>query len=121
MKEAPSVSCDRRRLVPLALLMSYAAVRKLSHRPEVVASYARVGVPEERLNLLAVTLLAGAAGLLIGLAWAPIGIAASGAVVLYFLVAIAAHIRSRDLENLPTPIVLELLALAATALRAASW
>ena len=105
----------------LSLLMSYAAVRKLSHRPEVVASYARVGVPEERLNLLAVTLLAGAAGLLIGLAWAPIGIAASGAVVLYFLVAIAAHIRSRDLENLPTPIVLELLALAATALRAASW
>jgi hypothetical protein len=105
----------------LALLMSFAAVRKLSHRPEVVASYTRVGVPEERLNLLAVTLLAGAAGLLIGLLWAPLGVAASAAIVVYFLVAIAAHIRSGDLEHLATPIVLELLAIAATASRAASW
>jgi DoxX-like family len=105
----------------LALLMSYAAVRKLSHRPEVVATYARVGVPEERLDLLAATLLAGAAGLLVGLAWAPLGVAAGAAVVAYFLVAIGAHIRSRDLENLPTPVVMELLAVGATALRAASW
>jgi DoxX-like family len=104
----------------LALLMSYAAVRKLSHRPEVVATYTRVGVPEERLDLLAATLLAGAAGLLLGLVWAPLGVAAGAAIVLYFLVAIAAHIRSGDLEHLPTPIVMELLAIGATALRAAS-
>jgi DoxX-like family len=105
----------------LAALMAYAAVRKLSHRPEVVASYARVGVPEERLDLLAATLLAGAAGLLIGLLWAPIGIAAAGAVVVYFLVAIAAHVRSDDLEHVPTPIVMEALALAATVLRVVAW
>jgi hypothetical protein len=104
----------------LALLMSYAAIRKLSHRPEVVATYTRVGVPEERLDLLAATLLAGAAGLLLGLLWAPLGVAAGAAIVLYFLVAIAAHIRSRDLEHLPTPIVMELLAIGATALRATS-
>jgi DoxX-like family len=104
----------------LALLMSYAAIRKLSHRPEVVATYTRVGVPEERLDLLAAALLAGAAGLLIGLLWAPLGVAAGAAIVLYFLVAIAAHIRSRDLEHLPTPIVMELLAIGATALRATS-
>jgi DoxX-like family len=104
----------------LALLMSYAAVRKLSHRPEVVATYTRVGVPEERLDLLAATLLAGAAGLLLGLVWAPLGVTTGAAIVLYFLVAIAAHIRSGDLEHLPTPIVMELLAIGATALRAAS-
>jgi DoxX-like family len=104
----------------LALLMLYAAIRKLSHRPEVVATYTRVGVPEERLDLLAATLLAGAAGLLLGLVWAPLGVAAGAAIVLYFLVAIAAHIRSGDLEHLPTPIVMELLAIGATALRAAS-
>jgi hypothetical protein len=104
----------------LALLMSYAAIRKLSHRPEVVATYTRVGVPEERLDLLAATLLAGAAGLLLGLVWAPLGVAAGTAIALYFLVAIAAHIRSGDLEHLPTPIVMELLAIGATALRAAS-
>jgi DoxX-like family len=105
----------------LSILMSYAAVRKLSHRPEVVATYARVGVPEERLDLLAATLLAGAAGLLVGLAWAPLGVAAGAAVVAYFLVAIAAHIRSGDLEHLPTPIVMELLAVGATTLRAVTW
>lgn len=105
----------------LALLMSYAAVRKLSHRPDVVASYARVGVPEEKLNLLAMTLLAAASGLLVGLAWAPIGVATASAVVVYFLVAIAAHIRSGDLEHLPTPIAMELLAAGAIALRVATW
>jgi hypothetical protein len=104
----------------LAALMAYAAVRKLSHRPEVVASYARVGVPEDRLNLLAATLLAGAAGLLVGLLWAPLGIAAAVAVVVYFLVAIAAHIGSDDLANVPTPVAMETLAVAAAALRIAS-
>jgi DoxX-like family len=104
----------------LAALMSYAAVRKLSHRPEVVASYVRVGVPEERLDLLAATLLAGAAGLLIGLLWAPLGVVAAAAIAIYFLVAIAAHIRSGDLEHLPTPVFMELLAIGATALRAAT-
>jgi hypothetical protein len=105
----------------LAALMTYAAVRKLSHQPEVVASYTRVGVPEERLDLLAATLLAGAAGLLVGLAWAPLGIAVAVAVAVYFLVAIAAHLRSDDLEHLPTPIVMEALAVAAAVLRVASW
>jgi hypothetical protein len=104
----------------LAALLAYAAIRKLSHRPEVVASYERVGVPEERLNLLAITLMAGSAGLLLGLAWKPLGIAAAGAVAVYFLVAISAHIRSRDLAHITTPIAIETLAVAATVLRIAS-
>jgi DoxX-like family len=106
--------------VLLAALMAYAAARKLTHRPEVVASYVRVGVPEERLNILALTLFAGAAGLLLGLLWMPLGIAAAVAVAVYFLVAIAAHIRSGDLEHAPTPVVMEFLALAAAILRSAA-
>jgi uncharacterized membrane protein YphA (DoxX/SURF4 family) len=102
--------------VLLATLMVYAAARKLSHRPDVVATYERVGVPEGRLNVLAATLIAGAAGLLLGLLWRPIGLAAAVATVVYFLVAIAAHIRSRDLANLTTPIVMELLAAGAAVL-----
>ncbi|HEY6638114.1 MAG TPA: DoxX family protein [Solirubrobacterales bacterium] len=102
----------------LAALMSFAAIRKLSHRPEVVAAYTRVGVPEERLNLLAGTLFAGAGGLLLGLFWAPLGIVAGAAVAAYFAVALAAHFRANDLESAPTPMIMELLALTATALRA---
>jgi hypothetical protein len=96
----------------LAALLVFAAVRKLSHRPEVVATYTRVGVPEERLDLLAWILLAGATGLIAGILWPPIGVAAGIGLVVYFLLAIAAHVRADDARNLPAPVVMELLAVA---------
>jgi DoxX-like family len=104
----------------LASLLAFAAVRKLSHRPEVVASYTRVGVPEDKLNYLALILLAGAAGLIVGLFWGPLGVAAAAGLVVYFLLAIGAHIRASDAANLPTPLAIELLAGAALVLRAGS-
>jgi hypothetical protein len=103
----------------LAALLAFSAIRKLSHRPEVVQAYLRAGVPEDKLDYLAVTLLAGAAGLLAGLLWAPLGVAAALALVVYFLVAMAFHIRAGDAEHLPTPLVMALLAAAALALRLA--
>jgi DoxX-like family len=106
--------------VVLAALLAFAAVRKLSHREEVVQSYERVGVPREKLDYLAWILLAGAAGLLLGLFWAPLGIAAAIGVVVYFVLAVAAHIRHHDERNLPTPIAIEALAIAALTLRVAS-
>ena len=102
----------------LAALLCYAAARKLSHRPEVVASYARVGVPEDRLNLLAGLLLMGAAGLVLGLFRPRIGLAASTALAGYFLVAIGAHIRAGDTANMATPVVMEVLAVAVAGLAA---
>ncbi|MGH2953131.1 MAG: DoxX family protein [Solirubrobacterales bacterium] len=104
----------------LAAALAYAAVRKLTHRPEVVETYVRVGVPEERLDHLAAILLAGAAGLVLGLVWAPVGVAAGAGVICYFALAIVAHIRADDTENLPTPVVIEATALAALALRLAT-
>jgi hypothetical protein len=101
----------------LAALMTFAAVRKLGHREEVVATYTRVGVPEDKLDYLAFVLLAGAAGLLAGLAWAPIGVVAAAGTVVYFLLAVAAHVRHDDRANLPTPVAIELIAVAALALR----
>jgi hypothetical protein len=103
--------------VVLAAVLTAAAIRKLTHREDVVAAYAKVGVPEERLNQLAFILLLGAAGLLLGLAWTPIGIAASAGVVVYFVLAIAAHVRHDDAANLPTPIAIEAMAVAALALQ----
>jgi hypothetical protein len=106
--------------IVLAAALAYAAVMKLSHRPDVVQSYARVGVPEDRLNHLALILLTGAAGLVVGLLWAPLGIAAAIGVIAYFVLALAAHIRAADLANTPTPAAIELLAVGALALRLAS-
>jgi hypothetical protein len=89
--------------VLLAALLVVTAARKLGHRPAVVATYRRAGVPEERLNQLAVLLLAGAVGLVVGLWWKPVGIAAAAALVAYFLLAIAAHVRARDTVNVAMP------------------
>jgi len=103
--------------VLLAALLAFSAIRKLTHEESVVEGYARAGVPEDKLNLLAFLLLAGAAGLIAGIAWAPIGIAAAIALVVYFAVAITFHIRADDAKNLPTPLVMEVLAVAALSLQ----
>jgi hypothetical protein len=89
--------------VLLAALLVLTAARKLGHRPAVVATYRRVGVPEERLNLLAAVLLAGAVGLVVGLWWTPLGVTAAAALVGYFALAIAAHVRAGDTANAPMP------------------
>ena len=104
----------------LAAAISYAAARKLTHRPEVVAEYARAGVPEGWLDRLAVVLFAAAAGLLAGIAWRPIGIAAAIGLALYFAVAAGFHVRTRDFANVATPIALEILAIATIVLGVAS-
>jgi DoxX-like protein len=101
----------------LAALLVLTAVRKLGRQPAVVATYTRVGVPEERLGLLAATLLAGAAGLLVGLWWPPLGLAAAGGLVVYFVLAVAAHLRARDAAALPVPLVYLGLSVAALVLR----
>jgi len=105
--------------LPLAALLVLTALRKLSHRPDVVATYTRVGVPEERLNLLAALLLAGAAGLVAGLFVTPLGVAAAAALVAYFALAIGAHLRARDTANVFMPALYLLLALAALVLHIA--
>jgi hypothetical protein len=106
--------------VVLAALLAFSAARKLGHRPEVVATYTRVGVPEDRLDRLALILLAGAAGLVAGLAWAPLGVAAAAGVVAYFILAVAAHLRADDAAHLPTPAVILALAVATLLLRLAT-
>lgn len=96
--------------VLLAALLTFAALRKLTHSVDVVESYRQAGVPENKLNYLAAVLLVGATGLLLGLWWAPLGVAAAAGVVGYFLVAIVFHVRSGDTAHVRTPIVLAALA-----------
>jgi hypothetical protein len=104
----------------LTTTLAASAARKLTHAPAVVASYARAGVPETRLNQLAAVLFAGAAGLLVGLWWWPLGVAAAVGLLCYFLVAVVFHIRARDLANLPMPVALAAMAALAAGLRLAT-
>jgi hypothetical protein len=102
----------------LAAALAYSAILKLSSRPAVVESYARVGVQARRLPLLAAVLLLGAAGLLAGWLWTPIGLAAAAALVVYFALALFAHATHRDLAHATTPLAIFALAATATALYA---
>ncbi|MCO1654850.1 DoxX family protein [Pseudonocardia humida] len=101
----------------LAALLVASAALKLSHREAVVQSYQRVGVPENRLDLLAGILLAGASGLLAGLIWPPVAVAAAAGLLCYFLIAVAAHVRAHDSRHAGPAAVLALLSAAALALR----
>ena len=101
-------------------LLVFTAARKLSHRAVVVATYRRVGVPERRLNVLAMLLLAGAAGLVVGLWWPPLVLAAGIGLIGYFLLAVAAHLRARDARSLPTPLLYLALAIAVVVLHVAT-
>lgn len=101
----------------LVAALVYSAVRKLSGRADVVESYRRAGVPEAWLPSLAVVLLVGACALVVGLALAPVGIAASAGFLVYFLTAIAAHLRAGDAARIATPLAMELLAATSFVLR----
>ena len=101
----------------LAALIGYSAVLKLTHRPKVVESYRRAGVPEHWLNGLAALLLAAAAALFVGIWWAPAGVAASVGLIAYFSLAVAFHVRAKDTANATTPVALAVLASAALALQ----
>lgn len=79
-------------------LYAYGAVTR--NRSVVDVVYA-VGFPDERMPLPAAALLAGAAGLVIGLVWWPIGVAAGIGLVLYFVAAVAAHLRVKDRDFPP--------------------
>jgi hypothetical protein len=98
-------------VVLMSLLAVVSGVAKLRHDPNVVRIvHEVVGVPMKWLPWLAACELAGAAALLLGLAWAPLGMAAAAGLVIYFAGAVVAHVRVGDVKGIGTPMVPLLLA-----------
>ncbi|GGQ48871.1 hypothetical protein GCM10010267_09110 [Streptomyces griseorubens] len=118
--------------VPLALLVVTAltaavnvamAAADLAGARFVLANSAQVGVARSWLPGLAALKLAGAAGLLLGVlvgALRPLGVAAAGGLVLFYLGAIAFHLRARVLHNLAFPAFYLATAAASLTLTASS-
>jgi hypothetical protein len=107
----------------VAIVLSLALVAsgrlKLTHETRVVEGIGGLGVPLSWFPALALAEIAGALGLIIGL-WVPaIGIAAGVGVVLYFIGAVATHVRAHD-RGLVTPAVIGLVAAVTIALRIAT-
>jgi DoxX-like family len=86
----------------------------------VLANSAEVGVPRPWLPALGAAKLAGAVGLLIGLlGLRALGIAAATGLVLFFVGAVATHLRAKVLYNIAFPGAYLLLSTASLALMVA--
>jgi hypothetical protein len=107
--------------IVLALLLLASAAIKLARRPaQVVDGFIALGVQPGMLPLLAACEIAGAVGLVLGLWYPWLGIAAAIGVVLYFVGAIGAHLLKKDFKGLPSPSMLLAFAAAALILRVIS-
>jgi uncharacterized membrane protein YphA (DoxX/SURF4 family) len=104
--------------VLLAVICLNSAAMKLRRNEQVLAViHGTVGVPQRHLPVLAALEIAGAAGILIGLWLAPLGVAAAAGLVAYFVGAVGGHLRVGDTKNLAMPLPPLVLAVAVLVLR----
>ena len=82
-------------------MLIFSGITKLQHHPQAVQIiHERIGVPLQFFPLLAACEFAGALGLLAGIRWARLGIAAAIGVVIYFVGAMISHIRVGDFAGI---------------------
>jgi hypothetical protein len=98
----------------LAALFAFAASIKLLGVRQSLAIRDNLGVSPMQWRAIGVLELAGVAGVLIGLLWAPMGIAAAIGLALLSVGAVAFHLRASDGAKDMAPAVIG-LALAAAA------
>lgn len=101
----------------LGVLLPFSASMKFRRAPQIVESLGKIGVPDAWFPRLGALEAAGGLGLVVGIWWAPLGIAAAIGLVLYFLGAVSFHVRGKDLPGLPPAAVILVLSIAALVLR----
>ena len=106
--------------VIFAAVLAMSGRGKLVKDERIVKPLTGIGVPLSWFPLLATAEIAGALGLLVGIFFAPLGIAAAIGTILYFVGAIIFHVRASDLKGLPAPAVMLLLGALALIFRLAS-
>ena len=99
----------------LAALFTFAASIKLLGVSQSFAIRDHLGVKPLQWRLIGALELAGVAGVLVGLAWPPIGIAAAIGLTLLSIGALAFHIRASDRVADTAPAVIAIALAAATA------
>lgn len=95
----------------LALAMLGSGVMKLIRNPRIVASMENVHVTVPQMTVLGLLEVAATVGLVVGLWWTPLAIAAATGAVIYFAGAVVAHLRARD-RDVQGAVVLLVLAVA---------
>jgi hypothetical protein len=100
-------------VVLAAAWIGFSAFSLLTRKDYVVDGLVQYGVPESWWAWLGTAKALGAAGLLVGLAVPAIGVAASAALVAYFIGAVITVVRARAYGQIPFPLLYLAPALAA--------
>jgi DoxX-like family len=98
---------------------TFAATADFTRPKWLLGNMAKARVPQSWLFQLGALKAAGALGLLVGIGIAPLGVAASIALILFFIGALITHIRARYWE-IAAPVTFLLLAVGSLVLRVAS-
>jgi DoxX-like family len=72
------------------------AVAKVTAQPKMLASAGHFGIAWARYRLIGVAELVAAAGVVVGLGWAPIGVAAASGMAVLLVGAVSVHRRAGD-------------------------
>ncbi|WP_328752917.1 DoxX family protein [Streptomyces sp. NBC_00285] len=98
--------------VVLSLVLALSAVPDITSDPKITDGIKALGVPDSWFLPLGLIKIAGALGLLAGIVYRPLGIAAAIGVVLYFLGAVITHVRGGDTKSIGLPATIMLVAVA---------
>ena len=90
-------------------------IRRDPHQMRVI--HETVGVPLKYFPLLAACEFSGALGLVLGIWWPILGVAAAIGLILYFVGATVSHLRVSDVKGIGPPAFMLVVAAAALATR----
>ena len=102
----------------LAAIVTFSGIGKIRRDPRIVqVIHELIGVPLKYFSLLAACEFAGALGVVLGVWWPVIGVAAGIGLVIYFVGACVSHLRVGDVKGIGPAAFILVLAAAALALR----
>ena len=103
--------------IVLAAIAAFSGVGKLRRDARIVqVVHEVVGVPLQYFPLLAACEIAGAVGLVLGIWWPALGIAAAVGLVVYFVGAVVSHLRVGDVKGIGPAAFLLMVSVAALVL-----
>ena len=104
--------------IVLAAMAAFSGLGKLRRDPKIVhIIHEVVGVPLKYFPHLAACEFAGALGLVLGIWWPFLGMAAGIGLVVYFVGAIVSHVRVGDVKGIGPAAFMLIISVAALALR----
>jgi uncharacterized membrane protein YphA (DoxX/SURF4 family) len=102
----------------LAAIVTFSGIGKIRHDPRIVqVIHELIGVPLKYFPLLAACEFAGSLGVVLGIWWPLLGVAAGIGLVVYFVGASMSHLRVGDVKGIGPAVFILVLAAAALALR----